>query len=604
MMRGLLGLAQRRLRYQVALGVGLAFAAMSTLFALLILNVIGHSTEFTRAERLKLARTAAASIDALVDQAARQLSGLAGTEAAHRALATGRADALEPGYRLIGAYNEMAVLSGDGGGSWLGTAAPPVRQLRQHPFVRRALETGAPSLGLVDITAFEHPPVVAVAAPVVGGAGRPAGVLVGLLHLAHGWQAPVVSLPPGSTTAVTAVVDERGMILARSGGPPPVEAEQAEPVKLDPHAATLRPMLRVGTPSVGIHTNPDGEHLVAFAPLRGVPAGVVVEEREDVALVVPNRLRRTFVLFGIVALVATSAAAWLHARYVTRPLEGLERAMGRVAAAALDEPVAVTRRDEIGMLATSFETMRRQLKDAMDARDRWEQELEARVRERTEEVRRLLARIIHAQEEERRRMARELHDDTAQSIATLLVHLGTLREILPPGQSPAHAVLERTLTQGAAALADLRRVIADLRPTALDDLGLIPALRVCAEDRLAAEGVKLDFRVTGDVRRLDPPVETAVFRILQEAVSNVARHARARTASIELAFGPATLVATVRDDGRGFTAGTGGREPGAGAGLEGMRERADLLRARLDITSGPGTRTTVRLEVPLEEKDG
>ena len=592
-----------RLRHQVTLGVAVGFAVISTLFGLLILNVIGQSTEATAAERLKLAQTTAASIDASISHALAQLVEFAGLEAVRQATSgRARADALNQAYRLLGTYDEVAVLDARGRQVWAHPASGrAAASLRNQPVVRTALDSGAPSVALVELAAVEHPPVVAVAVPLASGGG-PAGVVLGTIHFAHGWRAPLVPLPPGSATFATAVVDGRGRILVTTSAQQAMDGPgQAEPVTVDPHAPIIRTMFETQRPGVGAHGEGAEEHLVAFAPLGRLPIGVVVEERQDLALAVPNRLRRMLLLFGLVALIATSVAAWLHARYVTRPLEHLAQAMRRIPAGALDEPVLVSRRDEIGAVARSFETMRVQLARAMTERDRWERELEARVRERTDEVRRLLAKIIDAQEGERHRLARELHDDTAQTVATLLMHLAALRGMLPPGQEAIAGVLDRMSAQGVRALGEIRRVIADLRPTALDDLGLIPALREFAEARLATASVDLSFQVRGEPRRLHRPVEAALFRILQEAVTNVAKHAAARIGTVEIEFAPTRLVATVRDDGRGFEVCPGPDRPRGGVGLEGMRERADLIHARLEIASRPGAGTSIRVEIPYEE---
>lgn len=606
-----LGFARRRLRYQVVLAVAGAFGIMVSVFGLLILTAISQTVGVIAAERLKLAQATAGSIDVLVTHATHQLVQFAALDAVRDVVSLqrrpeARQQDLEQKHRLIGVFEEIVLLDRDGVPRWSHALAAPWLQIEAAPSVRTALRTGAPAVELLDITGIEHPPVVTVAVPVRDRRETVRGAAVGLLHFAHGWKAPLIPLPEGSATFVTAVIDRRGMILATTGGGPPGPGERPlEPVKMDSHVFLLRPLLERGEAGVRIHEGASQQHLVAFAPLAHVPAGVVVEERKDMALAVPIRLRHRLIAFGLAALLVTSAAAWLHARYLTRPLEGLARAMGRIAAGALDEPVAVSRSDEIGMLGRSFEVMRRQLERARDERDRFEQRLETRVRERTDQVRTLLGRIIHAQEEERRRLARELHDDTAQTVATVLVHVGTLRDTLPAGQDRLRETLDRALAQGARALGDLRRVIADLRPTALDDLGLIPALRVYAEERLATAGVALAFEVVGSPRRLDRPVETALFRILQEAVSNIAKHAGATTTTIHVDFRPTWLVVTIGDDGHGFEprhdAGGG---PWAGVGLRGMRERAELVGARLEVSSRLGAGTTVRVEVPLEGQDG
>ncbi len=590
-----------RLRHQVTLGVMVGFAVIAALFAFLILKVTSESTEVISAERLKMAQATAAAIDSSVGHTVAQLVEFSSLGAVRRATTGGpEAQPLERAYRLIGGFAELAVLDAAGRTVWQHLYLPgrPAVEYGEQPFVRATLATGVPRVSLVDISAYKHPPVVGVSVP-ISDRGTVIGVTVGLLHFAHGWGYPLVPLPAGDRNFVAAVVDGSGQILAMTGAWERTEgdADSAESLRVDPHAALLRPLFEARRPGVVIHSSATEAHLVAFAPLERLPAGIVIEEQRDVALAVPQRLQRMLVSLGGGLLVLTAAAAWIHARFVTRPLESLAQAMRQIAAGALDTPVAVSRRDEIGALAGSFETMRVGLKRAMEERDRWERELEARVRARTDEVRRLLAKIIHAQEEERRRLSRELHDETAQAVATLLLHLASMRRMLPAGQD-AVRLLDRIQTQGTRTLVELRRIIADLRPTALDDLGLIPALHDYAEALLVPAGVTPALRVSGAARRFPSPVETAVFRILQEAISNVAKHAGAGAVSVEIEFAPTRLVATVRDDGCGFEVDR------RGVGLEGMRERAELIHARLEIASQPGAGTVVRLEVPDEAQDG
>jgi signal transduction histidine kinase len=590
-----------RLRYQVTLGVTISFAVIVSLFAFLILKVTSASTEVISAERLKMAQATAAAIDASVGHTVAQLVELSSLDVVRRAAAGApERQRLERAYRLVGGFAELALLDAAGRTVWQHSYLPgrPAVEYRKEPFVRAALATAASRVSLLDISAYDHPPVVAIAVPVRDG-DTVVGVMVGLLHFAHGWRHSLVPLPAGDRNFVAAVVDGGGRILAMAGERERTEggADSGESIGVDPHAALLRPLFEGRRPGVVIHSGATEAHLVAFAPLERLPVGVVIEEQRDVALAVPQRLQRMLVSLGVGVLMLTAVAAWAHARFVTHPLESLAQAMRQIAAGALDVPVTVSRRDEIGTLARSFETMRVGLKRAMQERDRWEQELEARVRDRTDEVRRLLVKIIHAQEEERRRLSRELHDETAQAVATLLLHLATARRMLLAGQD-AVGLLDRVQTQGIRTLGELRRIIADLRPTALDDLGLIPALHDYAEALLIPAGVTPALRVSGTPRRFSSPIETAVFRILQEAISNVAKHAGARAASVEIEFAPMRLVAAVRDDGCGFEVGR------RGVGLEGMRERAELIHARLEIASQPGAGTVVRLEVPDEAPDG
>lgn len=210
-----------------------------------------------------------------------------------------------------------------------------------------------------------------------------------------------------------------------------------------------------------------------------------------------------------------------------------------------------------------------------------------RVKERARAA--LLRELVRAQEEERRRIARELHDGTSQDLAGLVVGLEAL-EATDPGRSAVDTGELKRLARSATE--DLRRLILDLRPRALDDLGLAAALRWLAHERHADLHVDLDV----DPRlRLTPPLDTAVFRIVQEALANVERHSNATRARVGVALENGVIRAVVEDKGEGF-------DPGArtgGLGILGMRERAEQLGGTLVITSGPGNGTRVELELPL-----
>lgn len=315
-----------------------------------------------------------------------------------------------------------------------------------------------------------------------------------------------------------------------------------------------------------------------------------------------SRLLSIVPLFGLGVLAVASASAWLHARYILRPLGELEKAAARIARGVLDEPpVTTARRDEIGRLAQSFNAMCSQLKAASEARAWWEQELEKRVRERTLEVQRLVKQVIHAQEEERRRLAQELHDDTAPALANLLMGIEALRDSLLPGQERVRQHIERSILQGSRALEELRRIILGLRPAALDYLGLVSGLYSYARACLAPLGVSLDFEVQGEARRLPEAVEVGLFRMLQEAINNIARHAAAQHARVQIHFQDDRLTAIVEDDGRGFDLQEVQRMK-RGLGLEGMRERAEIIGAHLELVSTPGRGTKVKVELPLLEE--
>lgn len=212
--------------------------------------------------------------------------------------------------------------------------------------------------------------------------------------------------------------------------------------------------------------------------------------------------------------------------------------------------------------------------------------------------------VTKAQEEERKRLARELHDEVSSSLLLLAQGLDSMTSAGRSRQSQAvREKLESLHSQAIEALEYVRRYAQDLRPRILDDLGLLPALEWMAEDMEKHYGVKTHVEVTGDQPNLPPDVQLLVFRIAQQALTNIRRHAEASAASIKLAFEPGGLNMVVTDNGKGFempqrieNLASAGR-----LGIMGMSERAQLLGGTLEVKSAPGKGTRVVAEVPLPE---
>jgi signal transduction histidine kinase len=226
------------------------------------------------------------------------------------------------------------------------------------------------------------------------------------------------------------------------------------------------------------------------------------------------------------------------------------------------------------------------------------QELQLKEEMRTE----LLRQIISAQEDERRRVARELHDVTSQALATLAVRLETLTAPRGTNFKNAETQLEEIKSLLARTSKEVHELIYNLRPSLLDDLGLPAALRSCARNTFEGSGVEVHVEVAGQEKRLPPQVEIAVFRIVQEAIANIARHSRAESAYISLEFKDESIVIQVEDDGIGFDL-TQVSTSGSGkecVGLLGMKERAELLGGTLTIDTKPGRGTRVAMEIPID----
>jgi signal transduction histidine kinase len=203
-----------------------------------------------------------------------------------------------------------------------------------------------------------------------------------------------------------------------------------------------------------------------------------------------------------------------------------------------------------------------------------------------------LQRVVEAQELERRRLARELHDETGQALTSILLGLKTLDDrVEDETLRPAVAELRELVV---STLQDVRRLAVELRPTALDDFGLVAALERLTDSYAEQTGIAVDFEATLPEGRLPPDVETALYRIVQECLTNVIKHARATRVSILLTRHGGVVKAVVEDDGTGF-------DPAAGRtgaiGLVGMRERLALLGGRLEVESSESG-TTIAAEVP------
>lgn len=212
------------------------------------------------------------------------------------------------------------------------------------------------------------------------------------------------------------------------------------------------------------------------------------------------------------------------------------------------------------------------------------------------------SQILRALEDERKRFARELHDETSQALTNLVIRLDLVKDSLTGDVDSSQLAEEigRIRDMAANALTETRRITFDMRPTILDDLGLVPALRWYVKHKLDPLGIQVEMDVTGFQGRLPDEVETALFRIVQEALTNVQKHARARNVKVTMRETEDLLTAEVLDDGVGFSMLEleGADAAGRGLGLFGMRERAELVGGRLTIESIRGRGTTVKVVIP------
>ncbi|MDD4047310.1 MAG: histidine kinase [Clostridia bacterium] len=215
--------------------------------------------------------------------------------------------------------------------------------------------------------------------------------------------------------------------------------------------------------------------------------------------------------------------------------------------------------------------------------------------------RQLAPRIIQAQEEERRRVAREIHDGPAQSMANVVLRTEVCEKLLDLDRGEIRKELSELREMVKKSLQDVRRIIFDLRPMTLDDLGLIPAISRYVENIKERYDINVDIKCVGQQRRLDSILEVAIYRIIQESLQNTTKHAKSKNISIQLTIESQRIVVRINDDGKGFDATECIKNPKSGSyGIMGMKERLDILGGQLYIDSKIGEGTEVLAIVPLD----
>lgn len=314
---------------------------------------------------------------------------------------------------------------------------------------------------------------------------------------------------------------------------------------------------------------------------------------------------RAFFALGAGALIGIGASVlltWVLIRQMSRLVE----TMGRVEAGDLTVRSPVWAQDEIGKVQAAFNTMVSSLQQSRDALVKNQQELElldeennrliTETRQKEAELRLALRRAVDSQEEERKRISRELHDEIGQALTSILIRLKSLQDV-----TDLDVIADRI--NGIRYLAsqtieEMRRLSMDLRPAALDNLGIIPALRWYIGQSMEQNQIEIQFIAPERMERLPPEVEIVLYRVAQEGLNNAIRHSQAKHIEVKLDHAPRFVWLSISDNGQGFDAATLHR----GLGLVGVRERVELLKGqcRIDTQRGNGARLWV--EIPLAER--
>ncbi len=330
------------------------------------------------------------------------------------------------------------------------------------------------------------------------------------------------------------------------------------------------------------------EHVTAYSPVT-VPGWALITEESWEAVVTPTlRTSQIAPLVLVPAVLILLLALYLGANQVVKPLRRLE---SKASTLAYGDFMAI--QDPVGGIA-EIQHLQKELIHMAD-----------KVKEAQRSLHGYIGAITEAQEDERRRLARELHDDTLQALIALKQRVQLAQLELQPSSGatdPQSIELDEITTLTEQTIENLRRLTRALRPVYLEDLGLVPALEMLARESGQTMGMTVEFHRHGAEKRLDPSVEMALFRMAQEACSNITRHAHAQHASILIDYTAASVTLQVEDDGVGFVLPRDPAEYTASGhyGLLGLHERAELIGATLDIHTLPGKGTHLVVTLPAQ----
>jgi len=290
------------------------------------------------------------------------------------------------------------------------------------------------------------------------------------------------------------------------------------------------------------------------------------------------------IISGLAVSIATGVGlAAILSFLITQPIQHLKRVAGQIKGGDFDARSLIYSDDEIGELATAFNEMAGSLRD-----------YRREVQEREETRLALIERVVSSHENERKLISRELHDHFGQSLLAVLVDIRASRDRIR-SSTPVLAKLESSMEN---IVDDLSRIVRGMRPTILDDYGLDRALESYAKESAERYGIEIAYKYNSPegFDRLSGLVEVSLYRIAQEAVTNIVKHAAASHISLVLLVSDSAAILLVEDNGKGFDSAT--VQGNGGLGLVGMRERATLLGGKLDIDSSEDEGTSIRVTIP------
>ncbi|MBI5203908.1 MAG: HAMP domain-containing protein [Nitrospirae bacterium] len=483
--------------------------------------------------------------------------------------------------------------------------------LLSNPYVSKIIMEGKPVISDIHTVEPTGKKVIYAMVPLKSKHGDIVGVVGGEIDPTSFRLSQSIEGMPREPNTYLEIIDSHGIIIV-SNNPKRVFLSSDHNRFMENLIAQKKPEIRTchrchsGAGGKGDERSTD---ILAFAPLKMAHWGVSIIQPEKDVFAPSEKLRTTFIAFSLGSICIALIIAIGMSKSIVKPVHKLIDATNKIADGDMSKSIAFGGIDEIGILSSSFEVMRVKLADSLEGLRHYNVQLEERVVERTKQIKasqkkveNLLKMVISAEEEERKRIARGLHDETMQSLSALLMKIDMCSKMYAE-HLPSEKIDEMR-NIALKTLDEIHSLIQNLRPTVVDDLGLEAGIRWLLDKHLAEKGINCDFNVIGaEEKRFNHRIETALFRIIQEAVINISKHASAENVFIVLQYMPDSIAVDMEDDGKGFDAADVLKHTDdvRGLGIMGMRERAYLVDGKLKICSTPGNGTRLSLWIPLPE---
>jgi len=588
---------------KISLLTGLGLIVGILIISFLGIRAINQNIEVMLQERLNTAYLAANHADEILELALSELEDTAKIIEIDGAntIFESHIEALQKTYKRLSLYtHSIFLVDMEGQIMWSNTDTPPsAKDILLDPDIRKIMTAERPSIsGLVQIPGTETPVVLFMGSTEEELQGSEILLVVAIDLPASTVNGFIQPIRVGNTGYVE-IVDQNGIVLARTE-----PSQELDTFEKSDHSGRFAELITAGEPSRGVcHSCHEPEQkiiardVMAFVPLSVTDWGIVIRQSEEEALAPARELRQSLLFFGVVLIAITFLFVIVTTQNVVKRIGSLVKASQRITGGDLVNPVARLGKDEIGLLSDNLEEMRAKLMTSQEELRHLYKDAQ-----RKEEIRgELLHSLLSIQEEERRRIARELHDETSQTLASLNANLEAAITMLPADIAKAKAILRKTQHHSVNILEEIHRLIYELRPVVLDDLGLVTAIQWLTENSLQKAGINVNFKTRGRVKKLDSQLAITLFRVIQEATNNIAKHADAKSANISMHFMKSIIKVTVTDDGRGFDVeeAINTRDRPRGLGILGMKERVQLMRGKFEIRSRLGGGTEIDIEIPL-----